>query len=69
MLPRGSGLLCMGADVGSLMHRRLSWGDDQQDIVSALRVILPDIPIQHTPDAANDFSRQYTKITLKQINP
>ena len=51
----------MAADVGSLMHRALSWGDDQQNIpVNALRGVLPDLPIQHRPDAANDFSRQST---------
>ena len=30
----------MEADVGSIMHRSLSWGDDQQNIsISALRVV------------------------------
>ena len=60
-LPEGVALLCMEADVGSLMHRPLSWGDDQQNIsMSALRGVFPDLPIWHTPDVANDFSRQYT---------
>ena len=45
MLPGGSGLLCMEADVDSLMHRPPSWGDGQQNIqVSALRALLPDLP-------------------------
>ena len=45
MLPWGSGLLCVAGDVGSLMHRPLSWGDDQQNIpVSALRGYYPTLP-------------------------
>ena len=46
----------MAADIGSIMYQALSWGDDQQNIpVSALGG-LPNLPIQHTPDAANYFS-------------
>ena len=50
----------MAADVGSLIHRTLSWGDDQQNIYisGCPEGLLPDLPIQHIPDADNDFSRQ-----------